>query len=79
VKAVPVADADRDGLLRLVIDNERLAGPDLAAATERLVPADAAPVAGKPGLSAQLRAAGRQGLLHDRQALLKSLHDSVRG
>jgi hypothetical protein len=85
-KAVAVAERDSGdadhGLFHLVADNDRPAGPDAVRAMERLVPADAvpvAPVAGKLALSAQLRAAGRHGLLHDRLALLKSLHDVVRG
>ncbi|HEY4167065.1 MAG TPA: DUF4347 domain-containing protein [Reyranella sp.] len=64
-KAVAVAEKDA-------------ASPDPVPAAGRFVPADTAPVAGKVGLSAQLRAAGRHGFLHDRLALLKSLH-SVRG
>jgi hypothetical protein len=74
-KAVAATDGDTGdashGPVRLVIDNHHLAGADLP-------PADVPPV-GKLGLSAQLRAAGRQGLLHDRQALLKSLRDGLKG
>ena len=85
--AVAVADKDAGdaghGPLHLVVDNDRAPGPDAVRAVERLVvPADAVPVApaaGKLALSAQLRAAGRHGLLHDRLALLKSLRDGVRG
>jgi hypothetical protein len=32
------------------------------------------PAHGKPGLLAQLKAAGRHGLVHERQALIKDLH-----
>ena len=84
--AVVVADKDAGdaghGRLHLLVDNDRAPGPDAGRAVERLVPADAVPVvpaAGKLALSAQLRAAGRHGLLHDRLALLKSLRDGVRG
>ena len=52
--------------------------PDPVPVPGRFVPADTAPVAGKVALSAQLRAAGRHGFLHDRLALLKSLRDGVR-
>jgi hypothetical protein len=75
-KAVAAADGDTGdtghGPVHLVIDNQRLADAGL-------MPSDAAPPAGKLGLSAQLRAAGRPGLLHDRQALLKSLRDGLKG
>ncbi len=37
-------------------------------------PGDAQADSGKPGLLAQLKAAGRQGLVNERQTLLKSLH-----
>jgi hypothetical protein len=37
-------------------------------------PGDAPADSGKPGLLAQLKAAGRQGLVNERQTLLKSLH-----
>ena len=84
--AVVVADKDSGdtghGPLQLAVGNDRALGPDAVRAVERLVPADAVPVvpaAGKLALSAQLRAAGRHGLLHDRLALLKSLRDGVRG
>jgi hypothetical protein len=32
------------------------------------------PAPGKPGLLTQLKAAGRQGLVHERQAMIKDLH-----
>jgi hypothetical protein len=69
--AVPekaIAVAEKDG-----------ASPDPVPAAHRFALADTAPVAGKVGLSAQLRAAGRHGFLHDRLALLKSLRDGVIG
>ena len=50
----------------------------LISAMDRPVGPDPAPI-GKLGLSAQLRAAGRQGLLQDRQALLNSLHKGFGG
>ena len=65
-KAIAVAEKDA-------------ASPDPVPVPGRFVPADTAPVAGKVALSAQLRAAGRHGFLHDRLALLKSLRDGVRG
>ena len=43
------------------------------------VPAVKLTPVGKPAFSAQLRAAGRQGLLNDRQALLNSLHYGLGG
>ena len=84
--AVAVAEKDSGdaghGPLHLVADTDRPATPAAGRAVERLAPGDAVPVApaaGKLALSAQLRAAGRHGFLHDRLALLKSLHDGVRG
>jgi hypothetical protein len=68
--ATAVTAVERDpgasgpGTLRLAADRDH---PGEA-------PLPAAP-AGKPGLSTQLRAAGRQGHLADRQALLASLHN----
>jgi len=66
--------------LRLVVDSDRLgeAGPMAAAIAVGGADGPAAP-AGKLGFSAQLRAAGRQGLLNDRQALLNSLHNGFGG
>jgi hypothetical protein len=57
---------------------EPLLAAGLAGAMDHPAVPDAVP-AGKLGLSAQLRAAGRQGLLHDRQALLNSLHNGFGG
>ena len=65
-KAIAVAEKDT-------------ASPDPVPPAERFVPANIAPVAGKVALSAQLRAAGRHGFLHDRLALLKSLRDGAHG
>ncbi len=70
--------------LSLVIDRDRLddAAPLGAAialgGADRPAVSDAPPV-GKTAFSAQLRAAGRQGLLNDRQALLNSLHNGLGG
>jgi Putative Ig domain len=70
--------------LSLVIDRDRLdeAAPMGAAVAsgeaDRPAARDAPPV-GKTAFSAQLRAAGRQGLLNDRQALLNSLHNGLGG
>jgi hypothetical protein len=90
VPAATFATTERDpgvsgrSPLSLLIDRDRLddAAPLGAAialgGADRLAASDAAPV-GKPAFSAQLRAAGRQGLLNDRQALLNSLHNGLGG
>ena len=72
------------GPLGLSIDGDHLddapllgTAIDLGGA-DRPTASDTAPV-GKPAFSAQMRAAGRQGLLNDRQALLNSLHNGLGG
>jgi hypothetical protein len=61
------------------IDFERLGEAGLlVGALDLPAEPDTAPV-GKPGLSAQLRAAGRQGFLNDRQGLLNGLRDGLGG
>jgi hypothetical protein len=78
-----LADREPDGAdrgpIRLVVDNDRPAAEGFVAGADRPIASEAAPAAGKLGLSAQLRAAGRQGLLNDRQALLNSLRGGLRG
>jgi len=59
----------------LATDAELLAARrGLAAPDQRHAPDGDKPAAGKPGLLTQLKAAGRHGFIHDRQALLKDLH-----
>ena len=76
--------ASSRGPLSLVIDRDRL--NEAAPLSAAVAPGDAdrpaapeAPPVGKAAFSAQLRAAGRQGLLNDRQALLNSLHNGLGG
>ena len=73
-----------NGPLSLLVDSHHLDdAPPLGTAidlggADRPAASDPAPV-GKPAFSAQMRAAGRQGLLNDRQALLNSLHNGPGG
>ncbi len=90
VRAAAFATTQRDpgtsgsSPLSLLMDGDHLdEAPPLGIAialdgADRPTASDAAPV-GKTAFSAQLRAAGRQGLLNDRQALLDSLHNGLGG